>query len=934
MNRLRIFLARLKGLFRGARLEESLDAELQSHLQFLIDENVRRGMSVEEARYTARREFGGLEQTKEAYREQRGLAFIDRLIQDLRYGARLLRKSPGFTFVAVLTLAVGIAVNTTVFTAFDAMALRPLPVKEPERLARVFRSTAGDSSGAFSYPDYVYYRDHSRVFSDLSMLAFGMDITSSDLPVTGQQTLPRIAGTLGFHVPQLLQGSAQPLGNGFVSGNYFPMLGTRPALGRMLLPDDDREGASPVVVLSGNFWRRQFHANPNIVGSKLHLNAVTFTIVGVTEMDYSGTADVVPDIWLPISTKLALGVPTRQLEDRGALAGWLEGRLKPGKSLGDARQELQVLASQLASAYPDAYRHAGATVVSGRNYVPPLDSQEWSVVAITMAAVALLLLIACANVAGLLLARSAVRRKEIAVRLALGAGPRRLLQQLLTESAIIGILAGAVGLPLAWWMLRLLILEISSSLPSYWGTIVLQIAPDIRIFCYTLFISLVTGLAFGLTPASQSMKVDLNVVLKDENSVFAGRLGGSRLRDLLIAGQIAACLVLLISSALLLRGSQRALSVDPGFEIKNVLYLQVFHPDESELNTLNLPLLTRAVEQRMSYIPGVTAVARASRAPMGGGQRWVGVSHVGNESHSPIGGTPEPPEIGYSYVSPNYFDTLGIHFVRGRTFTIGEADGRASVAIVSESTAHQLWPGQDPIGKHFQIGRLQQDSHFLGEHQPYSADCEVIGVVRNVRSMDLRKLDDGYLYLPLAGTSHWDGLFLLRTEGDPTPLLSAFGKVVRETHVNAPVVAGVLSTMVSFDPYFVISRIGGVLASIVGSLGVVLACLGVYGMVSYSVVQRTHEVGIRIALGAQPFEVQTLMLKDGLRPIVVGIGVGIAASVAVSRILAAMLFGLNPVDAYSFIGVSVLLATVALLSSWLPARRATQVDPLTALRYE
>ena len=934
MDRLRIFASRLFGLFRKRHLDESLNAELRAHLDLLTEENIRRGMTPEEARYAARREFGGLEQTKETYREQHGLPLLDNLLQDVHFGLRLLRKSPGFTFVAVLTLALGIAVNTAVFTAFDAVALRPLPVKAPERLARVFRATPGDSYGAFSYPDYVYYRDHSKSFSELTMLAFGMDLTSSDLPVTEVQSLPRVAGTLGFHMPQLLRGSAQPLGNAFVSGNYFEMLAAQPLLGRLIRPDDDRQGAPAVVVLSGNFWRRQFHGNPNVLGSTLHLNGIAFTVIGVTPVDYLGTAQVVGDIWLPISTKMALGVPAKQLEDHSTLAGWVEGRMKDGVTLPDVQAEVHVLTARLVSDYPKEEHHAGATVVSGRTYVPPLDTGEWAVVGITMAAVALLLLIACANVAGLLLARSAVRRKEIAIRLALGAGRRRLLQQLLTESAIIGILAGAGGLPLAWWMLRLLIFEVSSSLPSYWGSIALQVVPDVRIFCYTLCISLLTGVAFGLTPAFQSTKVDLNVAIKEEGSIFGQRLKGSRLRGVLIAGQIAACLVLLVSSSLLLRGSQRALTTDPGFEIGSVLYLQVFAPADASRSNQSWPQLSRALQEHIAGLAGVKMVARASRPPIAGGQRWIQVSPVEYDSSATRENHPAPPDVGYSYVSENYFDALGLVIVRGRAFTKGEMDGHAAVAIVSEATARQFWPGQNPVGKHMKVGKLQNASRFIGEHGPYFPDSEVVGVARDVRSMDLRKLDDGYLYLPLSDVGQWSGLFLVRTQGEPRPLLPTLSSVVRDAHVDAPALAGVLSTMVSFDPYFVISRVGGVLSTIVGSLGMVLACLGVYGMVSYSVAQRTHEIGIRMALGAQPFEVQRLMLKDGLRPIVSGIAIGLAASVAVSRVLSAILFGLSPLDLYSFVGVSLLLAAIAFVSTWLPSRRATEVDPLIALRYE
>ena len=934
MDWLRISLSRIKALFRRRGFEQGLDAEIRSHLDMLADENMRRGMTPDEARYAARREFGGLEQTKEALRNQRGIPFLETLLRDMGYGARLLRKSPAFAVVAVLTLAVGIAVNTVVFTAFNALALRSLPVRDPEQLARVFRAMPGDGYGALSYPDYVYYRDHSKDFSDLTMLAFALDLTSSEVPVSAQSTLPRIAGSLGFHMPQLLQGSAQPLGNAFVSGNYFQMLGTQPLVGRLIRPDDDRPGAIPVVVLSGNFWQRQFHRNPNIAGSVLHLNGVSFVVIGVTPVDYAATADTVGDIWLPISTRLALGVPAHQLEDRSALMGWVGGRLKSGVSLQHAASEFHVLASHLAADYPDIEAHADAKVLSGRTYAPPLDGQAWTIVVIVMAAVGLLLLIACANVAGLLLARSAARLREIAVRVSLGASRRRLLQQLLTESVTIAVLAGALGLVLAWWMLRLVILEISSSLPSYWGTIVLQITPDVRVFTYTLVVALIAGVAFGLTPALQSLKPDLNLALKEGGSLFGRYLRGSRLRDVLVAGQIAACLVLLISSALLLRGSQRALKTDPGFDIKSILFLRVSHPEDDANLSGRFNELLRTLERHIANLPGVEGVARASRPPIGGGQRWIAVSRKSDDlpAGSPQG--PAAPEIGYSYVSANYFDVLQIPLQRGRAFTPVEAEGSASVAMVSEATAHQLWPGEDAIGKHILVGKSQRVAHFIGEAQGSPKECEIVGIVRDVRGMDLRKTDDGYLYLPLSASAQWNGLFLIRTTNAPANLLSPLADIARNLHIETPVLAGALSNMVSFDPYFVISRIGGVLSTIVGSLGLLLACMGVYGMVSYSVVQRTKEIGIRMALGAQSREVQGLVLRNSLRPVGIGIAIGIAVSLATSQVLRAVLFGLNPADASSFIGVSALLVMIALVSGWLPARRATKVDPLIALRYE
>ncbi len=846
----------------------------------------------------------------------------------------MLRKNPGFATVAILTLALGIGVNTAIFTAFDALVLRPRQVKDPDSLASISRTTPDERHGGFSYPDYVYYRDHNKSFSDLALFAFGTAVTSSDLPGARPEPAPRLVGAVGFHLPQLLQGTAQPIGCSFYSGNYFQMLGAVPLRGRILLPEDDQPNAPPVVLMSGNFWQRQFHSDPKVIGSVLHLNGVAFTVVGVTPLDYRATAPAVPDLWAPIIAKIALGKTTREgLQDRLVIAGLAGGRLKEGVSLSDAQAELSVLAGQLRTFYPETERNVTVRVVSSRNNLSGLDHDSWAVVITAMTAVALLLLIACANVASLLLARAVTRRKEIATRLALGAGRWRLLRQLLTESILLGILAGAVGLPLAGWALHLLIVEIASVIPSFWGAIALEITPDIRIFAYTLFISFAAGVAIGLTPALQASKADVNSALKEDGTAFGQRLSGLSVRSLLVASQLAACLVLLISSALLVRGSQRALGIDPGYESQRVLYLEIYNPANLHYSQERLLQLNRDLIQGIVSIPGERTVAQATRGPIGD-VRLVAVAPIGTTFPASHSDGREPASAGYSYVTPNYFETLSIPIVRGRTFTPLEAEGKAPVVIISEATGRRFWPNGDPIGKRLKIGSERGTVSLPGESDPFIASSEVVGIARDVRSMDLSRLDESYLYLPFSQNRQWSRILLVRTVGNPAPLLPVLGSKLRRVDANLPVSAATLNTMVSMDPYFVVSRIGGFLASIVGALGLLLACMGVYGMVAYTVEQRTREIGIRVAFGAERSQILRLILRDGMRSVLVGLVIGLATAVAISRVLAAVLFGLSALDAFSFAGVSLLLCAVATLACWLPARKAIRVDPVVALRHE
>ncbi|MGH9613641.1 MAG: FtsX-like permease family protein, partial [Bryobacteraceae bacterium] len=573
------------------------------------------------------------------------------------------------------------------------------------------------------------------------------------------------------------------------------------------------------------------------------------------------------------------------------------------------------------------------TLTRGSAFGPPPDAGEMAVIVFALTAVGLVLLIACANVASLLLARAAVRQKEIAVRLALGAGRGRLVRQLLTESMLIGAAAGAMGLVFAVWLLDLLMRAIAASVPAFFGTIVLHTAPDVRVFGYTILLSFAASITFGLAPALQTSKPDLTSALKQEVASFGVRLRRVRfrmtLRESLVALQVAVCLLLVISAALLARASQKALTIDRGFNVKKLVAVEIMRPSETQHDPSRLALLNHDISMRLRAIPGASSVAEAYRSTLLGGWRAVPVATDG----SGVQDAPHAPQVFYTLASPEFFHTTGITITRGRGFTRQECEAQAPVALVSEATARRFWPGQDPVGKRISIGVPESQPHFLGETAPYVPSGLIIGVTKDVRSTSLREVDPTHLYLPLDPATTWPEYYV-RTEGDPQALFPAIARALRST--NANLIAQALSgkDAVTNDPAFVMSRLGAILCGMVGFLGLAIAVVGIYGMVSYAVSRRTQEIGIRMALGARKADVLRLVFRETMRPIVFGVALGMAAGIAGSRILSSLVFGVGALDFVGLAAACLFICAVALFASYVPARRATSVDPMTALRYE
>jgi predicted permease len=928
------WIARLRNLLQRERMQRDIDEELRSHIEMRTEDYTAAGMSPEQARREAHIVFGGAVQTREDCRDVRGIPWVEGIFEDLRFGMRTLRKDRGYTFAAIVALALGIGANTALFTLFNSAVLRPLPVPEPDRVAEVYRTTPQfPFPGPFSYSDYVYYRDHNVSFTGVAaFFPQHLRMSRASLPPTTQsEGLSSFAGVGG---PERLLGAAEPVMGLFVSGNYFSVMEIGPALGRNLLPEDDQSLGPPYpVLLSENFWQRRFGRDSNILGKNLMFSGISGTVVGITPRDFMGTRPEVPDVWLPLAAQQD---SQRRLQDRNTLCCEIQARMKSGVSLQQAQAEMSVLTGALHQHYPDTDPQAVVSVERAEPFGAATHRgyQRLFYVAL-QPAIGLVLLIACANVAGLLLGRAASRQREIAVRLALGASRGRLIRQLLTEGVLIAQLAGGVSLVLTWWMLHALVKALSSSLVgsglSDGGTLFLNVTPDPRVFLYTLGISLLTGVAFSLAPALQATKPALSSALKEEGAGF-GLRGRSRFRGWTIATQIAVCLMLLIGAGLLVQSSVRLLSTDYGFETRTVLDVSILNPAELGYSASRTEELNRLLRERLRALPGVRSIATVSRVPLGGNVTSTIIVPQGSEivGDSRTGGQAAP--FPYSLVSAEYFETLGISLLRGRSFTPQDVTNRAQVAIVSEALARRLWPGKDAIGERITIGSPSQ-THFQFQQAPFLESSEIIGVARDVYSVTPIAPDPGALYLPQP-TGQWDGNLLVRTNGDPRTVAAALTSEVHSLDRSLSVSFQSLDKVITSEGIFVGTRLCGILFAGIGLLGLILASVGIYSMVGYAVSRRTREIGIRMALGAARSDVLRLVLADSMRPILSGIAVGIVLGTALSRLLSALFQGLGLLDLTVLVVVSVFLTAIAMVAAYIPARRATTLDPAATLRFE
>src|SRR5262245_23146826 len=905
MTWIRVFIHRLRGLFLKRKLEQELEEEIRAHLEMQIEDNLRQGMSPDKARYEALRKFGGVERIKESYRDRSSLAVVDSALQDLRYALHMLRRSPGFAVVAILLLALGIGGNTALFSILDAVILKSLPVKDPEQLVMLTHTTHVMrlmSADGFFYGNYKRFRDQDQTLS----------------------------GVLAYHPLRLtvsVNGQPEPALSGqLVTGNYYTVLGVNAALGRTISPEDDQKpGAQPVCVISDGYWQRRFGRDPGVVGKTIHLSGLPFTIIGVTPPEFFGAeVGTAMDISVPATMRRQL-VPGFYGDDAIDSQFRVLGRLRPEATLEQAQVSLGLLFQQsmadLAASLGSEDPKERLTVVSGSKGLSELRRQfSQPLFALTCVA-GLALLIACANVAGLLLARGVARRKEMAVRLTLGAGRLRLVRQLLTESLLLSSLGSLLGLLFAWWGDRLLLPLLSQrEIPLR-----LSLDPDLRLFGFTAAISALTGLLFGLAPALVATRIELQSALKQDAPGLSGRRAQS-FGQVFVIAQVALSLLLLVGAGLFVRSLQKLQQASTGFSRENVLVLKL-EPTNNSVSKLDTPQRTAFYNEllrRVEALPGVRQASLVEYSPISR-REWLMKGRT-PETKWPLeveGRPGEKLKAGSMSVYPNSFATLGIPFIAGRDF--GPQDSRESqeVAVISESVARHFFGAENPIGRRF---------------TPYTdspPQIEIIGVVRDAKYKSLREPSGPMFYMPYAqfGPAAGSMTLVVRTAGDPAPIAVAAQREARTLDPAMPrYEAETLAAQL--DVSLTQERLVATLSSVFGLLALVLVCIGLYGVLAYDVARRTHEIGIRMALGANARQIVRLALGETLWMVGIGVVIGLGAALAATRWGRSLLFGLQPHDPLTIgLAVFVLLA-VAAVAGYLPARRASRVDPMVALRHD
>ena len=922
----------LRSLFRKSQVDRELDEELRLHIERQTEENIAAGMTLRDAREAALRGFGATTLIKEECRDMRGWNLLETLFQDLRYATRMLTKSPGLTATVVLSLALGIGANTAIFSLVDAVLLKSLPVRNPQQLIvlnwaapkwpSIVQSMSGSwyedeksgtTSTALSYPFFErVHANAGRVLSGVFALSNLGDVNIG------------VNGNAGLEQGQL------------VSGDYFSTLGVQLVLGRALVPQDNRPGAAPAAVIGYDVWQERFGGDPSVAGKAITINGAAFTVAGVAPPEFFG---VQPgsriDVWIPLRMQPLVDPRATQpnksnFEDAGNWWVVVMGRMRPGVTETQARAALAVIFQQSIEPLvkPPAKPSEKPEILprmeveSAANGLDALRREFSKSLFVLLAVVALVLLIACANVANLLLGRASAREKEIAVRLAIGAGRRRLIRQFLTESVLLALIGGAAGLALAFWASDLLVRFFIDSR----DLVTLDVSPDLKILSFTAAVSVLTGILFGLAPALRGTRLDLTPALKSA----VGNRGGSRLglSKTLVVSQVALCLLLLVGAGLFVRTLQNLETANLGFNPSNLLLFRV-DPTQSGYKEARLANFYRDLQVRVAALPGVRSASMSANPLVGGNISMLRITIQGaHPKDARAGDTSDlwnrPGSIQINFVGPNFLKTMGIPLLLGRS--IGSTDDASApkIAVVNELAARQIFGNRNAIGHRFGFGDAKS-----------SGDVEIVGIAANAKYSHIREKDPAVAYIPCLQASDRIGpmYFEMRTAGNPLDLVSSVRHVLRNMDKNIPLSDVKTQTQLIGQKLFH-ERLFARLTGLFSLLSLLLACVGLYGIMSYAVTRRTREIGIRMALGAERRDILIKVLRETLFTVIIGVAIGIPAALAATHVIKSQLFGLTATDPATVAGATLILVLTAAIAGYIPARRASRVDPTIALREE
>ena len=875
---------RLRSLFRRKAAETELDDELRFHFDSHVQKYESSGLAREEALRRARLEFGGINQVKEECREARGVHFMEELFQDVRYGLRMLRKSPGFTAVGLLTLALGIGANTAIFSVVYGVLLRPLPYKDAGGLVVLNETTPKVGAVSVSYPNFLDWRSGNRSFSQMAAVAN----VSFNLA--------------GVDQPENIMGEA-------VSSNFLSMLGVRPILGRDFDASEEKAGTAPVVLLSYQLWQSHLGGGPSVLGRTIHLDGKSFTIIGVLPPDFVSIDKT--DVMVPIGVWLTGNSDANNRGDRGDMAAI--GRLGPGVSFAQAQAEMQAIAARLAAAYPGPNDQFSAALRPIREV---FVGEIRPAILILFGAVLFVLLIACANVANLFLMRGAARTREIALRIALGATRGRIVRQMLAESFVLAFFGGLLGVAVSIAGIR----GLARLIPMY-GMAGEAVNVNGAVLLFAAAAVVLSSFMFGLVPAMQLTKPEVQSELKEGGRAVSAGAGQNRLRSLLAVGEISVALILLVGAGLMMKSLYRLLAVDPGFKTDRILTMEMqlrtaqYAKDPAILN------FWQQVLDRVRALPGVEAAALGTVVPLTNSHSRSDITIEGMALPKP-GSFPHPD---HHSVSPGYLRALGVPLLRGREFTDADQQNAPLVGMINSAVARQFFPNQDVLGKRFMFG------HPSAEHPPKW--ITIVGLAADTKLYGLANPARLEVYVPFRQSVSSDMNLIVKSAADPAALTSAIRGAIASIDKDQPIFA--IATMQELVNSSVSTRrITLILLGLFSALALVLAAIGIYGVISYSVAQRTHEIGIRMALGADHGGVLRMILAQGVKIAGAGVVIGLGASFGLTRLMTNLLFSVRAADPLTFAAVAIVLVLVAMLACYIPARRALRVDPIIALRYE